>query len=114
VLPLDRFGAGDDLSEGAHSLCADLAAPQNRHKIAASWISSAQKGHFTMTHFPQGSLTESVIRPLQAHLELRHPELAAPLLALPTSLAPRTFFGLRTQFRQPECLLQHIVFLNGL
>jgi len=47
-LPLRRAGEGDDWPGGTHSPLAVFAAPQNRHKTAASWISSAQNRQFTM------------------------------------------------------------------
>lgn len=51
--PLGRIGAANGLSQETQFPCADLDAPQNRHKIAASWISSAQNGHFTTMLFSQ-------------------------------------------------------------
>ena len=61
-LPLRGAGEGESVPGATHSLPAVLAAPQNRHKIAASWMSSAQNEHFTVSSlscpplwFPQPS-----------------------------------------------------------
>ena len=55
-LPLGRVDEEDGLSEETHSPCALLAAPQNRHKMAASWIFSAQNGQFTVSSLSCPSL----------------------------------------------------------
>lgn len=48
-LPLRWACGGEGVSGATHSPRAGLVAPQNRHKMAASWISSAQNGQFTVS-----------------------------------------------------------------